>query len=86
MEGQAIVGDEAYSSEGALLQERAARRWPLDNRRRPTQPSCVRPPSAVAVLRIQLGTAATSNLWLYYVPSQAVAGIKMAVLGVGALL
>ena len=30
--------------------------------------------------------AASSSYWLYWVPSQAVSGIKMRVLGVGALL
>ena len=39
-----------------------------------------------AVLRLQVGSSATSALWLYYVPSQAVSGIKMRILGVGALL
>lgn len=39
-----------------------------------------------AVMRVQVGASAHSSLWLYYVPSQAVSGIKLRVLGVGALL
>ncbi|EFN55612.1 hypothetical protein CHLNCDRAFT_133751 [Chlorella variabilis] len=39
-----------------------------------------------SILRIQVGSSASSNLWLYYLPSQAVSGVKMRVLGVGALL
>ncbi|PRW58076.1 ubiquitin domain-containing UBFD1-like [Chlorella sorokiniana] len=39
-----------------------------------------------SILRLQIGASGTSNLWLYYVPSQAVSGIKLRVLGVGALI
>lgn len=39
-----------------------------------------------SILRVQLGAAATSNYWLYWVPSQHVAAIKMRILGVAALL
>lgn len=39
-----------------------------------------------SILRLQVGASATSNLWLYFVPSQAVSGIKMRIMGVGALL
>lgn len=39
-----------------------------------------------SILRIQLGAASTSNLFLYFVPSQAVSGIKLRVLGVQALI
>lgn len=39
-----------------------------------------------AVLRMQVGSSGTSNLWLYFVPSQVVSGIKLRILGVGALL
>ncbi|KAI7839831.1 hypothetical protein COHA_006451 [Chlorella ohadii] len=39
-----------------------------------------------SIVRLQIGASGTSNLWLYYVPSQAVSGIKLRVLGVGALI
>lgn len=39
-----------------------------------------------SIMRLQVGSAGTSNLWLYFVPSQAVSGIKLRILGVGALL
>ncbi|KAL4457255.1 hypothetical protein ABPG75_012120 [Micractinium tetrahymenae] len=39
-----------------------------------------------SIVRMQVGSAGTSNLWLYFVPSQAVSGIKLRILGVGALL
>lgn len=35
---------------------------------------------------MQVGSSGTSNLWLYFVPSQVVSGIKLRILGVGALL
>jgi hypothetical protein len=37
-----------------------------------------------SILKVQLG--ASGNLWMYWVPSQYVSGIKMRVLGVGSLL
>lgn len=43
-------------------------------------------PRLPAVLRVKVGASAHSSLWLYYVPSQAVSGIKLRVLGVGALI
>ncbi|PSC73943.1 Ubiquitin domain-containing UBFD1 isoform A [Micractinium conductrix] len=39
-----------------------------------------------SILRVKVGASAHSSLWLYYVPSQAVSGIKLRVLGVGALI
>jgi hypothetical protein len=39
-----------------------------------------------SILRVQLGAAATSNYFVYWVPSQHVAAIKMRILGVAALL
>ncbi|GAB4814207.1 hypothetical protein N2152v2_001253 [Parachlorella kessleri] len=39
-----------------------------------------------SIVRLQLGASGSSNLWLYYVPSQSVSGIKLRILGVSALL
>eukprot|EP00887_Chlorella_sp_A99_P002923 scaffold24.g2923.t1 len=39
-----------------------------------------------SIVCMQLGSAATSRLWIYYVPSQAVSGIKLRILGLEALL
>lgn len=39
-----------------------------------------------SIVSLQLGASASSRYWLYYVPSQYVAAIKMRVLGVAALL
>lgn len=39
-----------------------------------------------SILRVQLGSSATSNYWLYYVPSQSVASLKTRILGVASLL
>lgn len=39
-----------------------------------------------SIVRLQIGASGSSNLWLYYVPSQSVSGIKLRVLGVGALI
>lgn len=38
-----------------------------------------------SIMRVQLGHSTNSNYWLYWVPSQSVAGIKMRVLGLEAL-
>jgi hypothetical protein len=39
-----------------------------------------------SILRIQLGASASNSYWLYFVPSQYVAAIKMRILGVASLL
>ena len=39
-----------------------------------------------SIVSLQLGATAHSKYWLYYVPSQYVAAIKIRVLGVGSLL
>ena len=39
-----------------------------------------------SIVRIQLGAAAANSYWLYYVPSQYVAAIKLRILGVASLL
>lgn len=39
-----------------------------------------------SIMTLQLGSSSTSKYWLYYVPSQYVAAIKMRILGISALL
>jgi len=39
-----------------------------------------------SIMRLQVGAAASSNYWLYFVPSQSVASVKVRVRGVASLL
>jgi hypothetical protein len=39
-----------------------------------------------SIVRLQLGASASNSYWLYFVPSQYVAAIKMRILGVASLL